>query len=257
MSTIAIDANGYYEFLNLNPETYSVLISITEGTAGTSAQSLVLPSKWENTGEFVGTGQGSDSGTDGVLYSITINVNFIENVNFGIQKTPESYDKSTQISVPSLGDIQALVSSNDFPALLGSDYEDGDLGTTYALVVTDTSDMNGNELYYDVRFPLNTTLPNFDPTLLTVKFVGLNSSTFAFDCYFVDKADAIDETPATYQASWSEPLPVEWIGFDVNLNSAINAVQIEWSTAQEENNSHFIVQRAELNGDFIEVGMIE
>lgn len=257
IETTAIDADGYYEFLNLDPDTYSVVVSTVEGTIGNSAPNVVLPSKWENTGENIGKSAGSDGTADGIISRITINNNFIENANFGINMTPESYDKRTRIALPSLGSVQALIASNRFPALQGSDFEDGDLGTTYALVVTDTSSMNGNELYYDGnRFPLNTAIPNFDPSLLAVKFIGLNSRTFAFDYYFEDNAAAADESPATYEAGWSEPLPVEWLDFNIKLTSNQEVI-VQWSTAQEENNSHFIVLRADSKGDFIEVGSLQ
>lgn len=258
VDTVSIDENGYYEFLNLEDDTYQVVISTTAGTIGSSAPAVNLPSKWENTGEFLGTGTGSDGTVDGKLTSIQVQGNFIDNANFGIQQTPESYDKSTIISLPTLGSLKALIASNGFPALQGSDYEDGDLGTTYALVVTDTSNMNGNELYYNGnRYPLNTAIPNYDPSLLSVKFVGINSRTFAFDYYFEDNAAAADESPATYEAGWSDPLPVEWLSFNATYNAETNSVDIQWSTAQEENNSHFEVQRLSESGTFETVGNVE
>ena len=118
--------------------------------------------------------------------------------------------------------------------------------------------MKGNELYYDGnRLPLNTAIPNFDPSLLAVKFIGINSRTFAFDYYFQDNAAAADESPATYEAGWNDPLPVEWLDFELTLNTETNAINITWSTAQEDNNSHFVVYRSETGETFKEVGMVQ
>lgn len=258
VSTVAIGTDGSYEFLNLEADTYKVLVSTTAGTVGSSAPSITLPTNWEHTGEFVGSGTGSDGTVDGILSSITINANFVENVNFGIQKLPESIDKSQQISVPSLGSTQSLVPANSYPALEGIDSEDGALGVSHALVITDTSSMNGNELYYDGnRVTLNSVIPNFDSSLLTVKFVGENSTSFAFDYYFEDAAGSADETPATYTIGWSEPLPVDWLDFYLQLNDQANAIDIHWSTAQELNNSHFLLLRASDGVDFEEIGSVQ
>lgn len=253
VETTEVDENGYYEFLNLEADTYEVVLSTNNGTIGQSAPAASLPTYWNYMGEHVGSGSGSDGNTNGVLTSISVNTAFVENVNFGIEKSPESENKSKTIGVPTFGQEDALTASNSYPQVEGSDYEDGSLGENNIFVVTDTTSMNGNELYYNgVRVALNSAINNFDFSNLTVKYVGDQSTSFAFNYFFKDAAEMDDETPAEYSINWMSALPVKWLDYNAVYVSDMNAVVVQWSTSQEINNSHFEVLRSS-NGSTFEL----
>ncbi len=249
-----IGADGHYEFLNLESDAYDVVLSTTEGTVGQSAPTVTVPTNWAFTGENLGTGSGSDGTTNGILLNITVNGTFVENANFGIEKRPDSESKSKLIDMPVFQSTVALSSANAYPQLAGTDNEDGVQGSGNNLVVTDTAGMNGNKLFYNgVIVVPNQTINNFDPTLLEVKYDGLNSSNFAFSYFFKDAAGLDDLTPATYNINWTGALPVEWLGFGAQFIASESMVKVKWATAQELNNSHFVVLRSDNGIDFEEI----
>lgn len=80
-------SNGSYTFSNLAGNTnYTVVISTVPATAA-SAPTSTLASGWMSTGEFVGSGAGSDGTIDGKV-SVSLVMNNISNVNFGMQQPP-------------------------------------------------------------------------------------------------------------------------------------------------------------------------
>ena len=89
-----------------------------------------------------------------------------------------------------------------------------------------------------------TTIPNFDPSKLEIRFtaasIGSTSTQFAYA--YVDAAGVADPTPATYTISWSKPLPVTLVNFDVVKSES--QVRINWTTSSETNSSHFDIERS-------------
>lgn len=66
--------------------------------------------------------------------------------------------------------------------------------------------------------------------------------------------------PADFFRSWtlanfSEPLPVELLGFGADCNGS--GVRLRWSTATERNSSHFVVERGVDGTEFEPVGRVE
>lgn len=66
--------------------------------------------------------------------------------------------------------------------------------------------------------------------------------------------------PADFFRSWTlanifEPLPVELLGFDAECVGS--SVVLEWSTASENNSSHFVVERSSDGSTFDPVGRVE
>jgi hypothetical protein len=51
------------------------------------------------------------------------------------------------------------------------------------------------------------------------------------------------------------PLPVTWLSFDSEVEE--NFVTLNWKTASEENNSHFIIEKAPSTGAFKAIGRVE
>jgi hypothetical protein len=60
---------------------------------------------------------------------------------------------------------------------------------------------------------------------------------------------------STFPLGLSNPLPVEMISFDAAFES--DQVSLNWSTASELNNSHFVVQRSLDSKNYIDLGEVE
>ena len=75
---------GVFQFNNIAPGGYYILISSINGIVGQFAQNTVLPTGWKYTGEILGTGPGRDIQVNGKL-NVTMGYECIINANFGIQ----------------------------------------------------------------------------------------------------------------------------------------------------------------------------
>jgi large repetitive protein len=85
-ATTPVAADGTYSFGSVVvAATYTVILSSTPGVVGSTAPAPSLPAKWINTGEYIGTGVGSDGTPNG---SVVLNIasGTINNVNFGISE---------------------------------------------------------------------------------------------------------------------------------------------------------------------------
>lgn len=264
VATVPVGADGQYCFLNIDAGTYTTVLHTT-ATGSTTAS---LPTNWVNTGENDGAGSGSDGTINGISPSVTVTDSLESQINFGIEQLPETDDFSFSLTTsPELNEIRDLVASDGMGGLTGSDSEDGAYGTGDEFVITDTTGLNGNVLFYDADgdgvldageelYP-NDTIANYDPSKLSVKFNGLNSMSFTFNYSWIDAAGLADATPATYAVNWTSPVPVNWLKFTATLID-VNNVRLEWSTATELNNSYFEVQRFQkATGEFVAVGIID
>jgi hypothetical protein len=83
-ASTTVAADGNYSFGNVViAATYNVILSTTAGVVGSTAPAASLPSNWVNTGEYLGSGTGSDGTPNGSL-ALAISSASITDVNFGI-----------------------------------------------------------------------------------------------------------------------------------------------------------------------------
>ncbi|MFY7883216.1 MAG: hypothetical protein ACOVOV_00075, partial [Dolichospermum sp.] len=83
----AVASNGSYSFSAISAGSYNMILSTTSGTQGAAAPSVTLPAGFVNTGEYVGTGAGSDGTINGIT-AVTVGTTDVTNVNFGIFSCP-------------------------------------------------------------------------------------------------------------------------------------------------------------------------
>jgi uncharacterized repeat protein (TIGR01451 family) len=86
-----VSATGLYNFTNVPAGTgYTVVLSnVAPVVANTQpAPGAALPTGWANTGEFIGTGVGSDGIVNGVSAVFALTTTDQPNVNFGIEQIP-------------------------------------------------------------------------------------------------------------------------------------------------------------------------
>ncbi len=87
VSSVAVGSGGTYSFSAISAGTYTMVLSTTLGTQGATAPSASLPAGYVNTGEFVGSGAGSDGTINGIT-AVTVTAADVTNVNFGIYSCP-------------------------------------------------------------------------------------------------------------------------------------------------------------------------
>lgn len=91
VATTTVATDGTYSFPAIFEGNYTVSISNIAGTQGTDAPAANTPSGWGSTGEFNGTpNTGNDGTVNGTSATFTVAAANITNINFGIQRLPES-----------------------------------------------------------------------------------------------------------------------------------------------------------------------
>jgi hypothetical protein len=250
VASIPVTNDGTYLFNNVPVGTYSVQLT-TNASSGTyaspaTAPATVLPTGWANTGEFVGNTAGNDGTVNGNSSSVVVNAEDIKvEVNFGIERLPESISYETFIDKPLLNSVLTL--NGPMPVLSGSDPEDQPIPaplTNKALRI-DTLPNNAQLLYAGLPVSVGQVIPNYNPALLQVKFTipgaGL-TGIVKFNYSYIDAAGLADPTPATYTIRWpsGNPLPIvlsDFAGIKNNCNVSLN-----WKTASELDSDRFEVE---------------
>ncbi len=102
-ATAAVAANGTYSFAAPVSAAYNVLITTATATVGNPAPAVTLPANWVSTGEYLGTGTGSDGTINGILPLGT--TTSATNANFGIEQLP-STNTSTAAAIANPGEPQ-------------------------------------------------------------------------------------------------------------------------------------------------------
>ncbi|MFZ1454068.1 MAG: hypothetical protein WAT20_15285, partial [Ferruginibacter sp.] len=101
VATMPVPVNGTFLFENVPTGTYTVQITTNQGLVGQPQPVTNLPAGWVNTGEFNGVGAGNDGAVNGLSAPIIVAIGDIKSdVNFGIERLPNSKDYLTVITTP-------------------------------------------------------------------------------------------------------------------------------------------------------------
>jgi hypothetical protein len=249
IATQPINADGTYLFDNIAVGSYRVQLTTIPGTAGQNPPATNLPATWVNTGEFVGNTAGSDGLANGNSIVVPVNAEDARvEVNFGIQRIPESVSFDKPIPFPALNSVITLNNTAlALPILSGSDVEDqptsGVLnGKTLRITAIPT---NTTLRYNGVAVTANTVITNFNPNNLSILFNqpidGSVPGFTSFQYAYIDRAGAQDPTPATYTVRWPEQvLPLTINSFNVEASSC--TAKLAWVTSSEINVEKFEVE---------------
>ena len=248
-----VGGNGAYLFDNVPVGKYKVVVTTINPSIGANAPVAQLPAGWVNTGEFQSnvTTVGSDGIINGISQQIDVAVEDKEvQVNFGIERTPESYSVGRSIDNPTVGTILTLniggTTQLSFPVLSGSDSEDqpiqGNLNNKTVQITSLLSDPISQLWYNSQLVTLNQVIPNFDPSLLQVRFIQSAPTnipgTTIFQYVYIDRAGIADPTPAFYALGWpAVVVPIVLESFEVTKTDC-NA-NLVWKTASELNADRF------------------
>lgn len=270
ISSIRVAPNGSYTLFIaennvLSPE-YSVILTNSENYEG---DQLNAADPLLNNYVHTGTNYGSTPDTEnksGVINIGAIGQNNITGINFGLDRRPESDDKSTTIPKPYTNDNLELNDLSGLPLMTGSDPEDGvytgnqvDQNKNKPVgVIINTLPDNG-ELYYNgvlvtAQDILDKTIFE-DPSLFSIKLTGTGYESVTFTYSYVDAAGLEDLTPATYYINWSGPLPVTLIFFKASAEN--RTIALNWATSTEENNQQFAIERSTNGKNWVTIGSVE
>ncbi|MCX6873530.1 MAG: carboxypeptidase regulatory-like domain-containing protein [Verrucomicrobia bacterium] len=185
VKSVTVAAGGTYTFPNVTPNNYTVVLSTTAGTVGAAPPAAALPAGWVNTGEFLGSGTGSDGTVNGIL-AVTVGASDVSNANFGIDQRAVPNAVSSSPANPG-GTTKVTV-----PTLSGTDPE----GSPVTTMIIKTLPTNG-VLYYDnVAVTVGQTIAGYTPSLLTVDPTANGAATVTFNYSVVDAAGVESSTTA-------------------------------------------------------------
>lgn len=271
-----VAANGTFLFDNVPVGTYTVQLT-KNPSAGTYTVPVApplteLPAGWVNTGEFNGAGAGSDGSVNGLSAPIVLIAGDIKSdVNFGIERLPDTKAFTTTIVTPVVGESIALTTPSgqrfgSLPILAGSDPEDqptegaltGKSVQFTTLATVGSSNTPAVLLYNGVAITLNQVISNFNSALLTVSLPNpWAGAGLRFNYAYVDAAGNADPTPALYRLLWSGggTLPINYFDFVVTKNEC--TANLNWKTSTEINSDRFEIEVSTGNNPvFSKVGTV-
>lgn len=258
IASVPVQNDGTYSFPNVPQSTtgLTVQISTNQGTVGLNKPATALPSGWTTTGENKnGQGGAADAAPNGEIPVNTAATN-ITLQNFGIERLPNSDNKSYVLAAsPALNSFQTLNGAGPVPGpLSGSDPEDGVLGATNTLVITQVP--TTGELYYNgVLVTNNTTIPNYNPALMQVRYTQPGAVSLVFNYAFVDAAGKQDPTPASYTITWLIALPTDLLKFGAMGYDRL--VTLKWTVAQDQHLYQYDVERSLDGSNFSSVATVD
>ena len=235
---------------------YDVVLSTTQGVAGTTIGATpALPLNWINTGEgATSTGDGTVNG----LTNVNLTTASVTNENFGIEQAPEATVLSYRIiPVPTRGNTYPLDGSyRNMQPLSGNDLEDGTLGAGNTFVITSLGMMNGNILSYNgVQITGATTIPNYNPSKLTITFNQSGLSSFSFN-YAVMDAAGVQSAGQGYSIWWgSAVLAVNLVDFTIEQQQ--NVAILKWDASLSSNDDHFMIEKSLDGGNWFSLGNVK
>ncbi|MBN9384229.1 MAG: T9SS type A sorting domain-containing protein [Chitinophagaceae bacterium] len=245
LSTVAVAANGKYTLPNcpINASNMQVVISTTAGVVGGNAPTGNIPTTWINT-----------SPLNHSFNSVDVD---ITGIDFGIEQLPNSVDQHYTIAVPIWNSSITLNGAGTIasPGMLkGSDPEDGALGSGKTVVITQVP--SNEQLYYNgVLVTNNTTIPNYDPSKLTMKFISITVTSISFYYAYVDAAGKQDPSPAVYTIDMSSVLATTLGTFTGRAGDDGNI--LNWTGLNETNGAYFIIQRSVDGVKYENIGRVD
>ena len=245
----SIASNGTYTMSNV--PAYMGGMTITSSTVNYSLAATSSGPQWPagwlgtlgqyGTNNSAGTGRYTNNNQKVQVSTLLSN---ITGVQLGFNRLPTSVSQSYMIGYPTHNAVKTLTAGSGLGTLAGSDPEDGTIGIGQTFTITNVSGLNGNSLYYSSFLITNyTTITNFNPSLLSIKFTGAGSTSASFQYGATDASGQTDPAPATYSINWPGALPVSMLYFSAQKKDQSMSL-IRWATASEIDNSHFDLQRS-------------
>jgi Secretion system C-terminal sorting domain len=242
---IPVNADGTWAFgSNLVAGTVRIIITSTDVAIGAASPALTVPAGWGNTSPLDTT----------IVYNNPPGL-LIQNVNFGIEQLPESFDNIQASQLNPGGAVSVPIPTVAFGG------EDVSIGVITAIKINafptnaTTITINGTT-YTSATFPVGgVTVPTDafgQPTQsISVDPVDGNINvTIPF--LTIDNAGKTSLVPAIVTMPFSAVLPLHGITLSASLNAGV--ITIGWKTLSEQNVNKFELERSENGLNFIVVG---
>ena len=245
LSVVPVAANGTFTLVNcpVNAVGMQIYITTTLGTVGSTVPAASIPSTWINTSPLIRTFNSGSAPVTGQ--------------DFGIEQLPNSNDQYYTIAMPVLNSYLTLDGAGTVASpgpLSGSDPEDGILGSGKNIVITSVP--SNEQLYYNgTLLTNNSTIANYNPALLQVKFTNISSIVVtSFTYAYLDAAGKQDPTPATYTINMSVTLAATLSSFTGTATDAGNV--LNWTSLDETKDVSFTVERSLDGVNFSAIGQV-
>jgi len=129
--------------------------------------------------------------------------------------------------------------------------------TTYFDLLANDSHSGGEVLKVQTPIFIGPSLSGatvvYDTTLQRAVYTVENPKNGDIDSFtYIIRSECAEDTAMAFIA-FGGPVPVTWLDFTAELVGA-NDVELNWSTAAEENNSHFVVERSIDGQTFSQIG---
>ena len=204
-----------------------------------------LLGSWVATGDSYGLNNLAGTGIRPAQPSCSTPVNTalvsITGVNFGVERMPDTDDKTVSYPVNSPGLKYQCGGAS------GTDPEDGVLGAGKTYKITSLPVFA--VLYYNgTAVTLNQVISSFNPALLMIDpddATLIASYTYAA----IDAAGVADPSPATSTITWGSVLPITLLDFTGKLNGS--KVDLLWKTSSESGSDHFELERSTDGQQFV------
>lgn len=243
--SVAVAADGTYTLLNCPVNASGMLVYITTSQVanGSPVPNAGTTSAWTNTSPLI--------------RSFNSSTGVITGIDFGIEQLPNSDNQNYTISMPVLNSMVTLNGAGTIASpgpLHGSDPEDGILGSNKTVVITSVP--TNEQLYYNGNLVTNnTTIPNYNPAWLQVKFTTINSVIVtSFTYAYVDAAGKQDPTPATYTINMSVVLANSLNSFTGRGSDYGNV--LNWTGYEEIPGAYYILQRSTDGNNFTDIDKV-
>ncbi|PWJ48861.1 putative secreted protein (Por secretion system target), partial [Dyadobacter jejuensis] len=257
----SVGTDGVFDFGNVSPGDYTVVLSTTAGTIGSTPPATDLPAGWLNTGEFTGTpDSGNDGSVNGSSEVFTVTATDVTNVNFGIQQPPTANVVVLDEMVNPGGTI-AIDITSEFG---GSDPTKNGLVTALEIIgfPTNATSISIDGVLYTDLTSIETAYPNGIPTdasgvptvpILVDPIDG--DQTVVVPYFTIDNAGVASVAPGSVTLPLNSGLPVTLIDFNAEYRES--KVAIDWKVAAEKDFGYYEVQRASDAKSFIGIATIE
>ena len=255
VSAIAVANDGTYNFNNPSPgKFYSLVLSTTLAVTGAPSNGSSLPTGWINTGE---TRNGIiDYGASGIIDNRLFGFSNAANMNFGIEKLPNSDPYYIHIKPPVVGQFITLNGGTNPPIISGKDAEDC---VTYCTlegrsVSIDSIPVNASLWYNGLMVTSGQVINNFDAALFKVEITSVTmGSMFTIFYYsFIDAAGMKDVNPVVYSLNWLIILPAT--GLNLTATRVADNVSLNWKTISEINSDYFDIERSTDGRNYVKIG---
>ena len=244
LSSVAVAGNGTYTLgqAPVNAVGLMIYITTTQGVPGSLAPATAIPANWTNTSPLIHTFNTANAPVTGL--------------DFGIEQLPNSNNQNYTIAMPVQNTMLPLdgIGSVASPGpLSGSDPEDGTLGSGKSVVITSLP--TNEQLYYNgTLLAVNSTITNYNPALLAVKFTNVGVIETQFNYAYVDAAGKEDPTPATYVINMSVVLASTMSSFTGKATETGNL--LTWTSLDETSATTFIIERSIDGSNYSAIGQV-